>query len=124
MHMYYMYIYIYKHLYIYIKIHSNIYMYTGKKEGFLFQSGIKGLGYYIDKKSKISKKNDNEIETKIHEKNEIKNPTISSIQKQEINKSVIDISFLPFPYDYRQTKQAIAILVQVYICMYICTCLS
>jgi hypothetical protein len=98
-------------------MYSNIHIYAGKKDGFLFQNGIKGQGYYIDKKSKNFKNTNNEIETKNNDKKnekiEIENPVIQIIQKVEINKNDVNSIFLPFPYDYRQTKQAIAILVQV-----------
>jgi hypothetical protein len=108
-----LYLYIYIYVYIYVYIH----VYIGKKDGFLFQNGIKGQGYYIAEKSKNFKNINNEIDTKNNdkknEKTEIENPVIPIIQKVEINKNDSNSIFLPFPYDYRQTKQAIAILVQV-----------
>jgi hypothetical protein len=98
--------------------------FAGYKAGYCFKNGDDGIGYYIDYKQKQAdtptqtaipeaKSDNTKDESSKGTKNEdIQSETISSmLDEVEISNSNVDLK--EFPFDIKQTKQAVVLLVQI-----------
>lgn len=96
--------------------------YVGSKQGYVFKKGENGMGYYKDTGGKLVKKG---MKTPIPTSSvdsldsvNLQNSTLNSVTTDKENqsgntKAVIDTVWKEFPFQFRQTKEGVAMIIDV-----------